>query len=88
MVILLQIYFSRLACSYDWQLEEGWALYLVCDLMFLLLLQVLTNIVQQGSHFVRCGVEGLGGELQRRGISRHQQWGARGIVCVFFGTCR
>jgi len=52
----------KLACSYDWQLEEGWALYL------------------QGSHFVRCGVEGLGGELQRRGISRHQQWGARGIV--------
>ncbi|KAI0063199.1 STKc type histidine kinase [Artomyces pyxidatus] len=34
----------------------------------------------QGSHFVRCGVEGLGTELQRRGISRHGQWGARGIV--------
>uniref|UniRef100_A0A8H8CPK9 Histidine kinase n=1 Tax=Psilocybe cubensis TaxID=181762 RepID=A0A8H8CPK9_PSICU len=34
----------------------------------------------QGSHFVRCGIEGLGTELQRRGISRHAQWGAQGIV--------
>jgi len=34
----------------------------------------------QGSHFVRCGVDGLGGELQRRGIARHSQWGAQGIV--------
>ncbi|KAJ7226000.1 dual-domain HisK/Mak2 protein kinase [Mycena pura] len=34
----------------------------------------------QGSHFVRQGVEGLGNELQRRGISRHSQWGAKGIV--------
>ncbi|KIL70561.1 hypothetical protein M378DRAFT_194875 [Amanita muscaria Koide BX008] len=34
----------------------------------------------QGSYFVRCGVEGLGRELQRRGISRHAQWGAQGIV--------
>ncbi|KAJ7456503.1 dual-domain HisK/Mak2 protein kinase [Mycena latifolia] len=34
----------------------------------------------QGSHFVRQGVEGLGSELQRRGILRHSQWGARGIV--------
>ncbi|KAI0286668.1 histidine kinase [Russula aff. rugulosa BPL654] len=34
----------------------------------------------QGSHFVRCGVHGLGHELQRRGVSRQQQWGARGIV--------
>lgn len=34
----------------------------------------------QGSHFVRCGVENLGDELQRRGISRHAQWGAQGIV--------
>ncbi|KAJ7596782.1 dual-domain HisK/Mak2 protein kinase [Mycena floridula] len=34
----------------------------------------------QGSHFVRTGVEGLGGELQRQGISRHAQWGAQGIV--------
>ncbi|KAF5338436.1 hypothetical protein D9758_012211 [Tetrapyrgos nigripes] len=34
----------------------------------------------QGSHFVRCGVEGLGSELQRRGISRQSQWGAQGIV--------
>ncbi|KAJ7151534.1 hypothetical protein C8R46DRAFT_1166444 [Mycena filopes] len=37
----------------------------------------------QGSHFVRQGVEGLGSELQRRGISRHSQWGAKGIVYVF-----
>ncbi|KAH9927462.1 histidine kinase [Epithele typhae] len=34
----------------------------------------------QGSHFVRCGVENLGGELQRRGIARQAQWGARGVV--------
>lgn len=34
----------------------------------------------QGSHFVWCGVEGLGSELQRRGVSRHFQWGAQGIV--------
>ncbi|KAJ8703111.1 Chk1 protein kinase [Pleurotus ostreatus] len=34
----------------------------------------------QGCHFVRCGVEGLGSELQRRGISRQAQWGAQGIV--------
>ncbi|KDR85277.1 hypothetical protein GALMADRAFT_218372 [Galerina marginata CBS 339.88] len=34
----------------------------------------------QGSHFVRCGIEGLGSELQRRGIARHTQWGAHGIV--------
>lgn len=34
----------------------------------------------QGSHFVRCGVEGLGSELQRRGIARQAQWGAKGIV--------
>ncbi|RPD81571.1 histidine kinase [Lentinus tigrinus ALCF2SS1-7] len=34
----------------------------------------------QGCHFVRCGVEGLGSELQRRGISRQAQWGARGLV--------
>ncbi|KAJ7922998.1 hypothetical protein B0H13DRAFT_1981220 [Mycena leptocephala] len=37
----------------------------------------------QGSHFVRQGVDGLGNELQRRGISRHSQWGAKGIVQVF-----
>jgi hypothetical protein len=36
----------------------------------------------QGSHFVRCGVEGLGSELQRRGISRQSQWGAQGIAYV------
>ncbi|PVF96145.1 hypothetical protein CPB86DRAFT_523058 [Serendipita vermifera] len=34
----------------------------------------------EGSHFLRCGVEGLGGELQARGIARHRQWGAYGIV--------
>ncbi|CAL1696704.1 unnamed protein product [Somion occarium] len=34
----------------------------------------------QGCHFIRCGVEGLGSELQRRGIARHAQWGAHGIV--------
>ncbi|KAF8167825.1 hypothetical protein B0H34DRAFT_645007 [Crassisporium funariophilum] len=34
----------------------------------------------QGSHLERCGVDGLGSELQRRGISRHAQWGAQGIV--------
>ncbi|KAJ7071393.1 hypothetical protein C8F01DRAFT_1110373 [Mycena amicta] len=34
----------------------------------------------QGSHFVRQGVDGLGSELQRRGISRHAQWGAKAIV--------
>ncbi|KAI0666240.1 histidine kinase [Trametes maxima] len=34
----------------------------------------------QGCHFVRCGVEGLGSELQRRGIARQAQWGARGLV--------
>lgn len=34
----------------------------------------------QGCHFVRCGVEGLGSELQRRGISRQSQWGAKGIA--------
>lgn len=43
--------------------------------------------IQQGSHFVRCGVHGLGSELQRRGISCQRQWGARGIVlvCLFRG---
>ncbi|KAH8120504.1 dual-domain HisK/Mak2 protein kinase [Phellopilus nigrolimitatus] len=34
----------------------------------------------QGSHLVRCGVEGLGCELQQRGISKQSQWGAKGIV--------
>jgi hypothetical protein len=37
---------------------------------------------QQGSHFVRSGVEGLGNELQRRGAARHSQWGAHGIALV------
>ncbi|TDL28897.1 histidine kinase [Rickenella mellea] len=34
----------------------------------------------QGCHFIRCGVENLGCELQQKGISRQSQWGARGIV--------
>lgn len=34
----------------------------------------------EGSHFIRSGVEGLGAELQARGIARHRQWGAFGIV--------
>ncbi|KAN0138534.1 hypothetical protein V8E53_003522 [Lactarius tabidus] len=38
----------------------------------------------QGSHFVRCGVHGLGNELQCRGISRQRQWGAKGIVASLF----
>lgn len=38
------------------------------------------TIFKQGSHFERCGVEGLGSELQCRGISLHAQWGAQGIV--------
>ncbi|OCH84424.1 histidine kinase [Obba rivulosa] len=37
-------------------------------------------LFMQGSHFVRCGVEGLGSELQHRGIARQAQWGARGLV--------
>jgi len=37
---------------------------------------------QQGAHFRRCGVENLGSELQRRGITRHDGWGAAGIVYV------
>ncbi|KAF8823868.1 hypothetical protein HHX47_DHR9000114 [Lentinula edodes] len=53
------------AVNNDWLLEEGLGLYL---------------ILQQGCHFVKCGVEGLGSELQRRGISRQSQWGAQGIV--------
>ncbi|KAH9945631.1 histidine kinase [Amylocystis lapponica] len=40
----------------------------------------------QGYHFVRCGVEGLGSELQRRGIARQAQWGARGIVTYLTST--
>ncbi|KAI0700426.1 histidine kinase [Cytidiella melzeri] len=44
------------------------------------LLEEGLGLFLQGSHFVRCGVEGLGSELQRRGISRQSQWGARGIV--------
>ncbi|KDQ54896.1 hypothetical protein JAAARDRAFT_196280 [Jaapia argillacea MUCL 33604] len=40
----------------------------------------------EGSHFVRCGVEGLGSELQRRAISRQAQWGAHGIVNYLSST--
>ncbi|EPQ61132.1 hypothetical protein GLOTRDRAFT_113578 [Gloeophyllum trabeum ATCC 11539] len=40
----------------------------------------------EGSHYVRCGVEGLGGELQRRGISRHSQWGAQAVVNYLTST--
>ncbi|KIJ68769.1 hypothetical protein HYDPIDRAFT_37202 [Hydnomerulius pinastri MD-312] len=34
----------------------------------------------QGSHLVRSGVDGLGTELQHRGVSRQSQWGALGLV--------
>ncbi|KZT42789.1 hypothetical protein SISSUDRAFT_979545 [Sistotremastrum suecicum HHB10207 ss-3] len=34
----------------------------------------------EGAHFIRNGVEGLGIELQRRGIGREKQWGAFGLV--------
>ncbi|KAG8808819.1 hypothetical protein FRC17_003761, partial [Serendipita sp. 399] len=34
----------------------------------------------EGAHFLRCGVQGLGSELQARGIARHRQWGALGVV--------
>lgn len=65
----------------DWLLEEGLGLFLVRSRG---LYYIFTfDILQQGSHFIRCGVEGLGSELQRRGISRQAQWGARGIVYVF-----
>ena len=63
----------------DWLLEGGWGLYLVGDIFTQPDVRVLIA-EQQGCHFIRCGVEGLGGELQRRGISRQAQWGARGLV--------
>ncbi|KAI0090021.1 histidine kinase [Irpex rosettiformis] len=44
------------------------------------LLEEGLGLFLQGTHFVRCGVEGLGTELQRRGVARQSQWGARGIV--------
>ncbi|KAJ8091389.1 Chk1 protein kinase [Marasmius tenuissimus] len=44
------------------------------------LMEEAWGLYLQGCHFVRCGVEGLGSELQRRGISRHSQWGAQGVV--------
>jgi len=47
---------------------------------FFVIRSPISHNSQQGSHFVKCGVESLGGELQRRGISRHAQWGAQGIV--------
>lgn len=34
----------------------------------------------EGAHLLRCGVDGLGGDLMRRGISRQNHWGARGIA--------
>lgn len=68
----------RLAVNNDWLLEEGWGLYLVNHLAVSAFRRLKT--FQQGCHFVRCGVEGLGSELQRRGIARHSQWGAKGIV--------
>ncbi|VDC01932.1 unnamed protein product [Peniophora sp. CBMAI 1063] len=37
----------------------------------------------QGSYFVRNGVDGLGTELQRRGLARQSQWGALGLVARF-----
>ena len=36
--------------------------------------------VQKGRHLTRTGVGGLGGELQRKAISRQLDWGAKGIV--------
>lgn len=39
--------------------------------------------LQQGSHFMRQSIEGLGTELQRKGISRQMKWGAKGILCAF-----
>lgn len=61
-------------------MEEGWALWLVSVLIKALNVLPTPFLSQQGCHFVRCGVDGLGNELQRRAISRHSQWGARGIV--------
>ena len=70
----------RLASNNDWLLEEGWALYFVSCMRKSVFYPLTLPFLQQGCHFVRCGVEGLGSELQRRGISRQSQWGARGIV--------
>ncbi|KAJ3575904.1 hypothetical protein NP233_g779 [Leucocoprinus birnbaumii] len=44
------------------------------------LMEEAWGLFLQGSHYTRCGVVGLGQELQRRGIARQAQWGARGIV--------
>ena len=71
----------RLAVNNDWLLEGGWGLYLVRAPAPLS--ECALTAEQQGCHFVRCGVEGLGSELQRRGIARQAQWGARGLVSVF-----
>jgi hypothetical protein len=52
-----------------------------CELIKILTyLSVHLTIIKQGSHFMKCGVEGLGSELQQRGISRFSRWGAQGIV--------
>lgn len=65
----------------NWLLEEGWGLFLVCSVHFPSRQYILTLIsIKQGSHYSRCGIEGLGQELQRRGIARQAQWGAQGIV--------
>ena len=77
----------RLAADNDWPLEEGWALYLVSHFKHPGCC-ILTHL-KQGSHFVRCGVENLGSELQRRGIALHSQRGAQGIVyeiCLIMGS--
>jgi hypothetical protein len=69
----------RLAMENEWLLEEGWGLFLVCWLLPLLGYDFSFS-EKQGSHYLRCGIVGLGQELQRRGIARQAQWGARGIV--------
>jgi hypothetical protein len=73
--------FCRLAVNNEWPMEEGWCLYLV-SIVFGNFNFCATCFIQQGCHFLRCGVEGLGTELQRRGITRHSQWGAKGITYV------
>jgi hypothetical protein len=65
----------------DWKLEEAWGLYLVgFPYRIIAMLLAYLTAFKQGSHFERCGVDGLGSELQCRGISLHGQWGAQGIV--------
>ncbi|EGO28466.1 STKc type histidine kinase [Serpula lacrymans var. lacrymans S7.9] len=43
-------------------------------------------LYMQGCHLIRNGVEGLGSELQRRGVLRQSQWGAQGIVRYMTAT--